>query len=123
MFDFGADTRKEGDRLGINDKGMVTRDRALAKDAFFLYKANWNPEPMLYLTGKRAKTADADKVMVRGFSNLGKPVQLFVNGAKVGEKTPDEVRSVTWNDVPLKAGANEIELRCGTFAEKAVWRR
>ena len=123
MFDFGADTRKEGDRLGINDKGMVTRDRALAKDAFFLYKANWNPEPMLYLTGKRAKTADADKVMVRGFSNLGKPVELFVNSEKVGELVPDEVRSVTWNDVPLKAGENEVELRCGAFVEKAVWKR
>ena len=39
---------------GINDKGMVTEDRKTRKDAFYFYKANWNPEPMVYLTSRRA---------------------------------------------------------------------
>ena len=36
MFDFGSDGRDEGDRPGINDKGLVTYDRKVRKDAFLL---------------------------------------------------------------------------------------
>ena len=36
MFDFGAAHRTEGDRPGINDKGLVTHDRKVKKDAFYL---------------------------------------------------------------------------------------
>ena len=39
MFDFASVWRDEGDRPGINDKGLVTRDRKTRKDAFFFYKA------------------------------------------------------------------------------------
>lgn len=122
MFDFGADSRAEGDRFGVNDKGMVTRDRVTPKDVFFLYKANWNPEPMLYLTGKRLVKADLDRVTVRAFSNLGKPVELFVNGEKRGEKLPDEVMSVTWDGVRLKVGDNEIKLVSDGREEKCTWK-
>ena len=38
MFDFGAAHRTEGDRPGINDKGLVTHDRKVKKDAFYFYK-------------------------------------------------------------------------------------
>ena len=31
MFDFGAAHRTEGDRPGINDKGLVTHDRKIKK--------------------------------------------------------------------------------------------
>ena len=122
MFDFGADTRAEGDRHGVNDKGMVTRDRVTPKDVFFLYKANWNPEPMLYLTGKRMTRVDLESVTVRAFSNLGKPVELYVNGEKRGEKLPDEVRSVTWTDVKLKVGDNAIKVVSDGREECAVWK-
>ena len=54
MFDFGAAHRTEGDRPGINDKGLVTHDRKVKKDAFYFYKANWNPEPMVYIAGHRS---------------------------------------------------------------------
>lgn len=53
MFDFGAAHRTEGDRLGINDKGLVTHDRKIKKDAYYFYRANWNPEPMIYIAGRR----------------------------------------------------------------------
>lgn len=121
MFDFAADARSEGDRLGMNDKGLVTRDRITAKDAFFLYKANWNPEPLLYLTGKRMKTASAAKVQVRGFSNLNRPVTLFVNGEKRGELVPDEIKSFTWNEVELSKGTNVVRLVSGSLSDQATW--
>ena len=46
MFDFAANLRNEGGNPGVNDKGMVTEDRKIKKDAFYFYKANWNPEPI-----------------------------------------------------------------------------
>lgn len=42
MFDFGAAHRTEGDRPGINDKGLVSHDRRTRKDAFYFYKASRN---------------------------------------------------------------------------------
>ena len=110
MYDFASDNRDEGDRRGINDKGLVTRDRQVKKDAYYFYKANWNPEPMLYLSGKRLLRASSDKVMVRGFSNVG-VVTLVLNGEPYGTLEPDAVKTVTWRDVPLVRGVNVIELR------------
>ena len=58
MFDFGAAHRREGDRPGINDKGLVTFDRKYKKDAFYFYKANWNKtDPMVHLAEKRSRHA------------------------------------------------------------------
>src|SRR3546814_12743422 len=34
-FDLASDGRSEGDRNGINDKGIVTYDRAVRKDAYY----------------------------------------------------------------------------------------
>ena len=53
MFDFAVSTRHEGGIPGRNDKGLVTYDRKIKKDAFFFYKANWSDEPMLYITSRR----------------------------------------------------------------------
>jgi len=120
MYDFASDCRDEGDRRGINDKGLVTRDRATCKDAYYFYKANWNPEPMLYLTGKRLVNANADKVMVRGFSNVGE-VTLVLNGKAHGTLKPDAVNTVTWRDVPLAEGVNTVELRAGGRTDRCTW--
>ena len=53
MFDFAVSTRHEGGSEGLNDKGLVTRDRKTKKDAFYFYKANWSDEPVLYITSRR----------------------------------------------------------------------
>ncbi|MWK60556.1 glycoside hydrolase family 2 protein, partial [Pseudomonas otitidis] len=42
MFDFAADGRDEGGKNGENQKGLVTFDRKIKKDAFYLYKAYWS---------------------------------------------------------------------------------
>ena len=121
MYDFASDNRDEGDRRGINDKGLVTRDRQTMKDAYWFYKANWNPEPMLYLSGKRLVDANADTVMVRGFSNVGE-VTLVLNGREYGKLAPDAVNTVTWRDVPLAEGVNTVELRAGGLSDACSWR-
>lgn len=42
MFDFGANIRDEGGVQGRNNKGLITYDRKIKKDAFYLYKAHWS---------------------------------------------------------------------------------
>src|ERR1017187_3472318 len=49
MFDFASDGRNEGDTPGRNDKGLVTYDRQVRKDAFYWYKANWTTNPTVYI--------------------------------------------------------------------------
>ena len=39
MFDFGSSFRREGGTRGRNNKGLVTMDREICKDAYFVYKA------------------------------------------------------------------------------------
>lgn len=79
MFDFGAAHRTEGDRPGINDKGLVTHDRKVKKDAFYFYKANWKPEPMVYIAGRRSVNRVKPVTEVQIFSNCAE-VTLKVNG-------------------------------------------
>jgi len=120
MFDHAADIRREGSKFGLNDKGLVTWDRMVAKDAYYFYKANWNPEPELHLVGANRTVSEDPCTTVLAFSNVG-PVTLFVNGARRGVMEPDATRTVMWKDVPLCKGLNEIEIRGGDFRKTARW--
>ncbi|MGN0214710.1 MAG: glycoside hydrolase family 2 TIM barrel-domain containing protein [Muribaculaceae bacterium] len=110
MFDFGAAHRTEGDRNGINDKGLVTFDRKTRKDAFYFYKANWTSEPMIHIANKRATMQSANRHSITAFSNAAK-VELLVNGVSIGVVTPDEVKVAKWDDVPMNVGENTVEVR------------
>ena len=110
MFDFGAAHRTEGDRPGINDKGLVTFDRKVRKDAFYFYKANWNrEEPMLYLTGKRNTVRTQRLQTIAAFTNLS-GAELFVNGKSYGKAIPDSYAILEWKNVELEPGENEIKV-------------
>ena len=110
MFDFGAAHRTEGDRPGINDKGLVTLDRKVRKDAFYFYKANWNrEEPMLYLTGKRNTVRTQRLQTITAFTNQA-GAELFVNGKSYGKTTPDSYAILEWKNVELQPGENEIKV-------------
>lgn len=108
MFDFGAAHRTEGDRPGINDKGLVTHDRKVRKDAFYFYKANWNPAPMVYIAGHRNTKRIMPVTEVQVFSNC-KEVTLKVNGKVVNKIQPDGVNVATFKDIQLSKGVNLIE--------------
>lgn len=124
MFDFGAAHRTEGDRPGINDKGLVTHDRRVRKDAFYFYKANWNAEPMVHIAGRREVRRLRPTTTVRVFSNSGE-VTLRVNGRVVGVAKPDRVCVCTFADVALRRGENliEAEARDGRrlLADSCIW--
>ena len=105
MFDFSVVKRNEGDRANINDKGMITFDRKTRKDAFYFYKANWNPEPMIHITNHRFVSRHSPLVQVKVYCNSG-PVQLAVNGR--GIKMNSQGLSIYTARVFLKPGKNLI---------------
>ncbi len=110
MFDFAADARNEGGTPGLNDKGLVTRDRQTRKDAFYFYKANWNPEPMLHLVSKRMTPRREALTEVKAYTNCTS-AELRVNGLALGTREPDTLRIVRWENIRLNPGKNHIEIR------------
>ncbi len=119
MFDFGAAHRTEGDRPGVNDKGLVTHDRKIKKDTYYFYRANWNPEPMVYIAGRRNVDRVKPLVDVQVFSNV-EEVRLIVNGRLCGKMKPDGLKVCLFKDVPLRKGSNEIEVRAGDGKKQLI---
>lgn len=106
MFDFSSDIRREGDATDINDKGLVSFDRRVKKDAFYFYKAHWSSEPVLYITGRRYVERRYPVTDVRVYSNAA-TVSLTLNGRELGS-VPCEERICVFKDVALDAGTNEL---------------
>lgn len=107
MFDFGAAHRTEGDRTGINDKGLVSFDRRTRKDAFYLYKANWNAEPLVRIAGRRdrVRTRGVQRIVV--FSNCAE-TELLLDGLSQGVRRPDASCVAEW-EVTLAPGVHTLE--------------
>lgn len=113
LFDFGAAHRHEGDRVGINDKGLVSFDRRTRKDAFYFYKANWNKEvPLLYLAERRCTRRTRPVQTFMAFTNQPE-AELFVNGTSCGHAKTDSLGTIRWNGVRLRPGQNEIRVVSG----------
>ena len=97
LFDFAADGRDEGGKKGVNQKGLVTMDRKLRKDAFYLYKAAWSKQPFVHLCGSRyAERAEAE-TEIKVYSNQPEGA-LTVDGQLIGKQTGSRV--FTWR-IPL----------------------
>ena len=79
MFDFAADARDQGGEPGMNHKGLVTFDRKLKKDSFYLYKAYWAKDPMVHIAGKRYKFRTEKWTTVKVYSNCD-TVSLYLDG-------------------------------------------
>ena len=114
MFDFAADARNQGGEPGMNHKGLVTFDRKIKKDSFYLYKAYWNPEPMVHIAGKRYAYRPEKITTVKIYSN-SETVTLYANGKEVGTKTDKRdggkvftFRVTLGKDTKLEAVAGDI---------------
>jgi beta-galactosidase len=108
MFDFTSFWRNEGGTKGRNNKGLVTYDRAVKKDSFYFYKANWSEEPTLYITSRRHTERTNAVTDVKIYSNA-KNVELRVNGVSHGSRKNDGNAVFVWPQVTLKPGGNAIE--------------
>jgi len=105
-FDFAADARNEGGVQGRNNKGLITYDRKTKKDAFYVYKAWWNPEPMVFVSGGRFMNRAPEERNVIVYTNC-ENVTLVVNGAEVETKAAVD-HMVTFENVSLKDGGNTV---------------
>ncbi len=95
---------------GRNDKGLVTADRKIKKDAFFFYKANWSDDPTIYITSRRFTERTNAVTPVKVYSNAPK-AELFVNGSSQGTQANDGNGVMRWPGVHLAPGTNQIEAR------------
>lgn len=98
LFDFAADGRDEGGKHGENQKGLVTFDRKVKKDAFYLYKAAWSKEPFVHLCGRRYINRAEAVTEVKVYSNQSE-VSLYVDGVLFGTQTG---RTIFHFQVPIR---------------------
>jgi hypothetical protein len=117
-FDFASAGRNEGDTPGFNDKGLVSFDRSIRKDAYFWYQANWTTRPMAYITSRRHALRTQAATQVKVYSNQPS-ARLRVNGVDLGERTVIG-RIATWQ-VELAEGANRLEVTAGDAADSVEW--
>ena len=105
MFDFAADGRDEGGSHGVNQKGLVTMDRKLKKDAFYLYKAAWNQEEaFVHLCGSRYTDRCGEQTEIVIYSNQ-KKVTLYVDKKLAGVQEGNRIFRFM---IPLTEGEHEI---------------
>jgi beta-galactosidase len=125
MFDFASASRQEGDLVDTNDKGIVSFDRQVKKESFYYYKAQWNPEPMIYLAGHRYTERASPVADVRAYSNAPR-ASLSVNGKDLGSAQCVD-RICVWHGVALAQGDNvmavEASLNGRKLSDRAVWHR
>ena len=110
-FDFAADARNEGGVQGRNNKGLITYDRKVKKDAFYIYKAWWNPEPMVWVSGGRFVNRAPEERNVIVYTNCDN-VTLSVNGVDVATKAAVD-HMVTFENVALHEGENTVTACAG----------
>ena len=116
-FDFAADARNEGGIRGRNNKGLITYDRKTKKDAFYLYKAWWNPEPMIHISGCRFVNRGAEERNVIVYTNC-ETVTLVINGADVATKEVQD-HMVVFENV-IVDGENTVTAYCGDVKANTV---
>ena len=119
MFDFGAAARNEGGVAGRNNKGLMTLDRKIKKDSYYIYKAYWSREPMVHLCGRRYAQRAGETAEIRVYSNQP-AVRLTLNGEPAGEKAGEKVFVFT---VSLREGMNTLTAAAGEVSDTIVLER
>ncbi|MDR1122022.1 MAG: discoidin domain-containing protein, partial [Dysgonamonadaceae bacterium] len=136
MFDFASDNRNEGSNPGINDKGLITHDRRIKKDSYYVYKANWSHETTLYIASRRFVERTGESTPVTVYTNCDS-VELLVNGVSKGviKRNASNQGILIWDNVPLEnKGAKGSDVckntviakgkRSGVeYADTVVWQR
>ena len=117
-FDFAADARNEGGVQGRNNKGLITYDRKTKKDAFYIYKAWWNPEPMVWVSGGRFVNRAPEERNVIVYTNCDS-VTLVVNGVDVETKAAVD-HMITFENVALNDGENSVTAYAGDVKANSI---
>ena len=119
MFNFAADARNEGGVIGMNNKGLVSYDRKLKKDAFYIYKAFWTTEPMVYVASRRFVDRAPDERDITVYTNCDQ-VTLVLNGVEVATKAAQD-HCVVFENVALLDGENTVTAKCGDVSDTVTF--
>ena len=104
LFDFSSARRKEGGVSFINQKGLVTRDRKIKKDAFYYYKAQWSQKPFVHICGRRFVKRMEDVIDIKVYTN--EPEVRLTGTSSPRTMTNDGSNILCFHSVPLPDGAN-----------------
>jgi beta-galactosidase len=106
MFDFASADRSDGELPGRNDKGLVTIDRKLRKDAYYFYQANWSDQPMVHIAGQHMVTRTSPSIDLRVYSNCD-DVTVTINGQALPAVAPSG-HVFLWHGAALSPGSNQV---------------
>ena len=90
---------------------MVTFDRKLKKDAFYLYKAAWSKEPVVHICGSRYVDRTEEVTEIKVYSNFPE-VTLYVDGKLFAAQRGQRVFKF---HVPI-SGDHSIEANAGGYS-------
>ncbi len=116
MFDFAADARNQGGEPGMNHKGLVTFDRKIKKDSFYLYQAYWTKKPMVHICGKRYQHRPEKYTTVKVYSNCD-TVSLYVDGKLKERKVSGKIFKFR---IPL-TGQTKVKVVAEGVEDEAVF--
>lgn len=119
MFDFVSGIRNEGGVKYRNNKGLVTFDRQIRKDAFYYYKAKWSEEPFVHITGKRYQNRTGKCMDVKVYSNC----PAVVLHTQDGEWSLDSSNGVfLFENIPLSGEEICVKAEAGNVSDTAEFR-
>ena len=73
----GVNTSTDDNLRRLNNKGLVERDHITKKDTYYIYKAEWNPEPFVHICGKDfTKRLDRE---IKCYGHDGNALTLYVD--------------------------------------------
>lgn len=126
MFDFGSEIRNEGGKKGRNQKGLVTIDRKIKKDAFYLCKAYWSKELFVKLAGSRFVNRHEELNDIVVLSNV-ENIKLYVNEKFIAELNDKEPMKKFAN-VKLVLGKNVVKVEAidsenNTYTDEIILNR
>lgn len=119
MFDFGSHFRREGGTRGRNNKGLVTMDRKIKKDAYYVHKAWYSKQPFVHIAGRRFFERPGSTTEIRVYSNLSE-VSLFLDGKHW--KTQKGSHVFVFADVPLQTRFTSITAKTGDLTDTITLR-
>ena len=79
------------------------QDRTTKKDSYYIYKAYWNPTPMVHLCGKRYAQRAGETREIKVYTNQDS-VALYLNGQLIAEQEATD--HICRFDVKLAEGQN-----------------
>lgn len=96
------------ENVELSDTGILSYDRQLRRDSFYLLKAKWSKFKFIYIAEKDGSMRTKRKTDIRVYSNL-KDLRLTVNGKdKKSRVLHSENGIFVFNDVVLAKGENTI---------------